>query len=182
MRVSKWVYAFLAVFVVIVVSSIVTSRKEFVSVSERYRNDEYGFSILYPGSWEVRQDWQDTVVAFISPKEGSSDTLRECVNVVVVDVEEGTVLDDYLVEEYYQELGQVGTDLEVLETSAVQVNGLDARRVVLNLRLEGHLFRYLLYVLLRGERVYVITCGSRTLAYARYEDVFERICQSIEID
>lgn len=178
----KAIYVILGVFAVALVASIVTSRNVIVSVSGHYRDDELGFSIRYPESWEKRIDFQGTVVAFVSPQERSSDRFREIVNVVMTEVEEGTVLDDRLLEEFYAEIESHGTDFQVLETQALQINSVDARRIICRLRVQGHLFQYLLYVLLKQDRVYVITCTSRKLNFDRYEGVFDKICRSIQID
>ncbi len=179
---NKTIYVILGVFAVVLVASIVTSRKVIVSVSGHYRDDELGFSIRYPESWEKRIGFQGTSVAFVSPKERSSDRFQESVNVVMTEVEEGTVLNDQLLQEFYAEIESQGTGFQVLETQALQLNGVDARRITCRFRVGGHLFQYLLYILLKDDRVYVITCVSRTLDFDRYEGVFDRMCRSIQID
>jgi len=49
---NRRIYAILGVFALALAASIITSRRVLVSVSGHYRDDELGFSIRYPESWD----------------------------------------------------------------------------------------------------------------------------------
>ena len=180
-RSNKWAWGFIAVFLAILAVSIATFQRPYVRVTEEYRDDEYGFSIFYPESWEVRHDVGEAVVAFLSPREEPSDETREGAMVVVIDVEEDTVLDDSVMQELYDGMQELGTDFGILESGRVRINGLDARRVVCTLRQDPRVSQYLIYVFAKGERLYLVTSVAHPMSYDRYEAVFEKISYSMEI-
>lgn len=62
---------------------------------QTYTNAEYAFSIAYPTAWKASEGQSGSIVAFLTPLTGASDTFRENLNVVEENVPAGTTLAQY---------------------------------------------------------------------------------------
>ncbi|MBI2579394.1 MAG: hypothetical protein HYW27_00650 [Candidatus Aenigmarchaeota archaeon] len=72
----------------VVFSGGCTSQKSALPYSKylAYENPSYGISMNYPSDWNVNEEAESIVVAFMSPSEDKNDRYRENVNVVMNDL------------------------------------------------------------------------------------------------
>lgn len=157
------------------------------NVSKPYHNDEFGFSILYPESWEATTKIpnfnEDFVVAFLSD---GRDFVRENAIIGAYSAEPDESLDDFMdsLLEGENEIG--GGSLQILDQGRRDINGRDARWCVCGLTIsEGRRrvkVQFLTYVFRRESDLFEITCTTRKSDFDAKRDVFEKICQSFTLE
>lgn len=217
----KIAFVVIGLFVLALVSSIVTSRRVIVGLGEEYIDTEHGFSIRHPKVWAVKPGLEGSAVVIISPREHASDMFQEIVAVNVGKLEPGRTLDELVEEKFYKiERPDPGVVLEdfaqkqgesfgtidpalldkvaqdeayselmakwmartVLVDEPADLGLMDARRIVCKARSGGHVFQYLHYYVVKGDRYFVLSCVTETLYYEKYEGVFEKMCRSFHVD
>jgi hypothetical protein len=178
---NKATISILAVFVIVVVMSIITTQRSMVSASQPYSDGDLGFSLRHPPSWEPNFDVEGLDVAFVSSQEDSSDTFREYVSVTVDAFEEGQGLDE-VVDVLYAGLAEDAVDSRELERSPANLSGLDAIRIVARFRINGRLVQNLMYFVVDDDRLFVVNCCARKNTFDYWEGLFEEMSHSLKID
>lgn len=78
-----------------VLASVVLVVYSSVTAYKTYEEEPYQISLRYPANWEVKTDPITKDITFTSPKESSTDSVREFLSVTVEPVELGVSLEDY---------------------------------------------------------------------------------------
>ncbi len=138
------------------------------------------YTLTCPDSWEKKTDYMGTDVIYLSPLEDSNDEFRENVNVIVEKLPSNMGLNQY-VDISLKNAGKMLTDYRNLENSAVQLNGLDAQRIVSIYRMGDMRICALSYVIVKGRKAYTITCTALDSTYEKYKQQFEDICGTMKV-
>ena len=147
-----------------------------------FRDDAEGFSLRIPNDWELVQPAPaGTVMAALAPLEGSSDTFRENVNVIVEAVPAGYSEQDYvkassqtlLKTADYVQLGKGTwkcsghTGVWIEYTAKFVTQGMSHNR---------------LYIVATPDRGYNLTFSSLDESYPHWESQFRQIAGTFELN
>lgn len=145
-----------------------------------FESDKDGFSMDFPGTWQTRENFMSTSVIGLSPLESANDTFAENVNVVVEELSQNVPLTTYT-KASGQNLAKFLNQYKLLENKTVQLNGHDAQRLVYEHTQGQFKLRALVYLVVEGDRGYVLTCTAERASYAKYQGQFEKICQTFAV-
>ena len=140
----------------------------------RYYKKQEGFSIRFPAEWEQKENVMGTVVIALSPAQGADDAFRENVNVTVETLQSPMDLEKYLELSManLKDLLSAGQEPEVSDTT---LGGEKAKRVVYQTTMGQINVKEMLYLAVKGNRSYAITCSATPDSFDAYKAQFERI-------
>lgn len=166
----KTIFTFLSLVVF-----IVSCTKE-----PNYHNTDFNISLNKPEKWEITADSINNILHIISPLE-EEDEFQEMINVVKGKTL-GLSLDDFFeknlkaVEGMFEELNQ--TQSPTLTT----INGRTFKKVKYNYVFQGYPLTADLFVTLTEDASYVINCSALQNTYDNFQEKFESVINSIEIN
>jgi len=139
------------------------------------------FTFEVPAGWETARDVGPMRAIALSPLEGTTDTFRENVNVVLASVPDGMALDTYAQQDLRQ-TRQMLPSMEVLEVGAGSIGELPAHRRVYEHDYNGRRLRAVQYMVLHEERAYILTGTALASTFDEYEEIFEQVIRSFVPD
>ena len=144
-----------------------------------FRNDELGYALEYPAEWTVSQDeFGADAFGFEPPAEGSS--FANNISVVVQDAP-GDVTLDQVESQTLQQLPAAITDFELVESSREQLAGEEALRLDYTGRQGENDIRFVQYLLLPGERTYVLTLAATQAGFDAVQPAAQQVFDSFEL-
>jgi hypothetical protein len=148
---------------------------------QKYNNQEYGFSILLPGSWEKEEGVLKSVVMAMAPvKDKRAHKVRPNLNVFVTQLPEDVGL-DVIFELNKEELAKSGTAMINQAEGEIYAGSLAGKW----LSFEGFMRNYQLRIIsalwVKGRRVYTVTCTSLAEESSQYEPVFRKVLRSLRV-
>jgi len=149
--------------------------------SGRYYKKAEGFSIRFPAEWEQKENVMGTVVIAVSPAEGADDPFRENVNVVVETLPATMDLEEYfkLNMANMEKMFTTGQQPEVSDTT---FGGEKAKRVVYQTTMGQIGVKGTLYVAVKGNRGYALTCSATPDSFDAYKARFEEIAGTFRFE
>lgn len=148
--------------------------------AEAYVNDEEGFSIDFPASWQSRENTMGMVVIGLAPLEDAKDQFSENVNVVTETLPGPMSLADYT-DLSIQGLKQQLTKVKVYERKTVQLGDRPATRIVYSHEYGGVPIKAVVYCVLTDARAYVVTCTAENGKYGKYVKQFDAIAGTFAV-
>jgi len=143
-------------------------------------NRDQGFSVRFPGDWELREGELGLAVIGLSPLEGPSDEFRE--NLSVASSEMTKPLDaDGIMDANIPSMMKMVTDFNPSERGYADVGGKRAAKLEYTQRQGQFRLSVTLYALAGGDRAYLIHCTSETSAMSRFNDKFDKIVSSFKV-
>lgn len=154
--------------------------KQYRTIS--YENSRYGFSLKYPAAWSFSENLAGAAAVFFSPKETALDTFQESVNVVVQDISQHPrTLADYTQTAIMQMQAVFGTNLEILDSSPVTIDGREGHQFgFLGKGPQGNV-QYLCRWTIIGTNAYQITYTATESGYPKFVKQAERMMKSFKI-
>jgi len=147
----------------------------------RYYKKQEGFSIRFPAEWEQKENVMGTVVIALSPAEGADDPFRENVNVVVEALPSPMTLDEYFNLSRVN-LGKLLTEARQPEIADARIGGEAAKRVVYQTTMGQIGVKGMLYVAVKGNRGYALTCSATPDSFDAYKARFEKIAGTFRFE
>ena len=146
----------------------------------RYHNE--GFSILFPPEWELREDVPGMVALGISPQEGPGDRFLENCGLAVEGIDREVDLETYRASALaYLQRSAPGFVLLHREDTFTYT-GIPAKKIVYEQESGELALRMLVYLVVAGDRAFIITCGTGQQAFENHQRQFERIAKSFQIE
>ena len=147
----------------------------------RYYKKQEGFSIRFPEDWEQKENVMGTVVIALSPAQGADDAFRENVNVTVEALPSSMDLEKYL-ELSMANLKNLLSAGQVPEVSDTTLSGEKAKRVVYQTTMGQTGVKGTLYVAVKGNRGYALTCSAAPDSFDAYKASFEEIAGTFRFE
>ncbi len=148
---------------------------------DRYYNDREGFSIKFPTAWEKQEGVLAIKVIAKAPQNGATNQFREDVNVAV-----DRLLKAMTIEEYFQQsvtnMKKVLTEFQDLEKGQGFIDDYDAKWMVYTHKMGASTFKVLVYMIVKDNRGYVITCTALPDRFYTFRSEFEDIAQSFQFE
>lgn len=148
---------------------------------ERYYSRDYRFSISFPSDWELAVDADPSSLGGISPLEGPQDSFRENVLVGSFDLGSKMTLLEYF-NGNLDYLKQKITDLNVISTENIKLDGNDAISVTYTSTIEGRHYKTMQVFLIKDTRGYIITTMGDANSYDKYTTKFAEIVKSFHFE
>lgn len=148
---------------------------------KRIRDRAKGFSIEFPGDWEVRENLKGTTLIAFSPVDGEKDAFRENVNVLVEALEAPVGIDAYA-KAQVEELARTVEGFAEPTVEEIRVGDIAARRLRYTQKLAERELTAMAYLLVKDRRGYIVTAAGDAPAFATHEPAFKRICESLRLE
>lgn len=146
----------------------------------RYHNK--GFSILFPGDWTLREDVPGMVALGISPRQGPDDRFLENCGLAVEGIEPGVDLATYRASALAHLQRSAPGFLLLHQEDTFTYSGIPAKKIVHEQESGDLTLRMLVYLAVKGNRAYIVTCGTGQPAFGDHQRQFERIAKSFQIE
>lgn len=154
--------------------------KRYLSLN--YENGQYGFALKYPAAWSFAENQGGAAAVFYSPKETALDIFQENVNIVVQDISRNPMsLDKYTETAITQMQAVFGTNLEILDSSAIFIGNRPAHQFIFIGKGPDGDLQYQCRWTLVGTTAYQITYTAIASGYQRHLAEAERIMGSFRI-
>ncbi len=170
---------FIAIILALLLFASSCSGNEPPAASETfltYENADYKIKIDYPSDWAKTED-TEAVIAFLSPKSGSSDDFRENINLVMNDLSGQELTLDSYSQVVLEQLKYAFTDMEVLESGYTTLSKNPAYKVVYT---KSNL-KVMQVWAIRNDISYILTYTAREDTYSNYLSSIQKMIDSFAI-
>lgn len=148
--------------------------------NEKWSDPATGFHVEIPGAWQARYGQDDVLATFTAPPE--SRTVPTTQRVMVVTEEAGATALEAAINKQIDDRKQKSSATMATPIQKLQVSGIDARSVDLDLGKDAGRLRIRLLVLNRGDTRFLITFEATDSIFGRNSGVYDEIIQSIRFD
>lgn len=148
---------------------------------DRYYNDREGFSMKFPAAWEKNEGVGGRIVMAQVPKDGSTDQFRENVNVIVERLPKAMTLDEYF-QQSVTNMKKILNEFQDQEKGQGFIDDYDAKWMVYTHRMGASTLKVLVYMIVKDNRGYVITCTALPDRFYTFRSQFEDIAQSFQFE
>ena len=151
-----------------------------------YSNAKWGFSIKFAEDWMVVEGDEEEAeggmgVVGVAPPEDVNDEFTEMAGVFVTDeVPEGMSLEMFF-QFTMRGLKESSPNFKQLEDGEATINGREARWAVFSMRQSSTNIKTLVYILLNGQRGYMIVCMDESTQFPSHRSELEEIANSLRI-
>lgn len=151
-----------------------------------YKNKNEGLSLQYPADWSIKENPSaGVIVAFGSPKESSSDTFVDNVNVLISDLSSKPEMTLDEVSNLWQK--QTEEDLaagafKLSEIKPATLAGQDAKQLVFTYSLQGKDIKGMVVIALKDKKVYIVTYTAEKGSFDKFEDAANTIISSLQVN
>jgi len=153
-----------------------------------YHDKVNGFTIMPPPGWVTSQA-DETQVFFNSPPDGDDDPFSENINIIITpipDDEEAELPTDEAVirDDLAEILAALSADVEdaaVPEADDVEINGVEAIRIVFSFTMQGTAVKSVQYVLIHDGTLFTITGTALPDTYDTYIAAIDAAVNSMKV-
>ncbi len=147
-----------------------------------YENARVGVKVDYPRNWTIEEDIAPglATVAFLSPREGISDTFLENVSITVETLPQPVTLGEYT-ETAINTLRQDITNFTIIESVSTTLGDNPAYELISTGEVEGVGMKWMQIWTIKGNKAYVFTYSALSYTYSRFQQVVEDMADSFEI-
>lgn len=148
---------------------------------EIYQNQDFGFKIAYPFSWQEAENIGSDIanVIFVSPLESNDDKFNERLAVRVSHVHSSTTLGTF--SDTYISNIRNNPNSEVISTTESTISGSPAEKLIYTLRQGEKQFGILEQWTIKNSKVYQISFYGELEKYQTYLPNVEELINSFEI-
>ncbi len=145
--------------------------------------DEARFTMLVPDEWKARRNPLDSPYELIAPAtDDDNDNYTENIHVGVIN-STGLSLKQVFEQQFNVEaLQQTIPGFEVIQVEDARIGLFSAKRVVYKNHLPSGRFQMLTYLVVAGNRAYLLTATAEADRFAQYLPIFERVCHSFRVE
>ena len=163
---------------ILIQMTILLSTFSFAQEKE-YTNKEDGFAINYYPNWEVVEKKYNTLSLF-APPEGPNDKQAETLGIDIQDSQ------DMSLDEYFESFVTYGgleelNSYKKLDEGDKEINGLKSKWFECQYKDRGILVTNLIYLIAKGDRIFMLTGFSSTGKYPKYKDSFLSMIKSFRV-
>ena len=144
-----------------------------------------GFSIRYPGNWEVREnlDFQGFKIPLIllEPLQGAADNFQENVNVIIEKTSRPYSTDEYL-KASMENMKKSLNSFNALNSAAVQSSGMTGKYLVYTHKVDQvpGLTKVIVFFYIKGTKAFDITCSSTEKEFDSHLKLFMEMGKSFQ--
>jgi hypothetical protein len=148
---------------------------------EKYNNQDYGFSILLPSSWEKQEGALKSVIMVMAPvKNKRAHKVPANMNVFVTELPENLEL-GVVFELNKEELIKSKTMMNNLTEGEIYAGGLPGKWLSFEGQMRDAQLKITSAIWMKDRRVYTITCSSLLEEFPHYEPIFKKVLRSLRV-
>ena len=154
------------------------------SATPSYHNATWGFSIEFPEDWMVaegEEQEEGTAVMAMAPPEDGNDEYPELCLVMAVELDPGLTLETFF-QLMLTSMEEDPSGVQQLETGDANVNGQDAKWLLVAITESGTEVNSLIYLLAADQLGYMIMCVSEAAQFPSHRSELEGIAESFRLD
>lgn len=149
--------------------------------TERYYNDELSISVISPEDWEIKENYQNIPVFFLSPLDDEGDLFQENINMV------SEVAPGYSLQDYYEAnltgINQYLNDFKIIkEPVDVTINDHEFKKMVYQHSSQGYTFKVLIFFAVKNGKGYVVNCTASTDSFDDYYNDFNDFMETFKFE
>ena len=153
-------------------------------IVQKYINMRDGFTIEVPRGWQIeeREKGPSPFIAF-RPREKKGEIVFERVDIVVEEITDLSL--DSFCQDYIKRLGNLLEGFTLVGEGETKIGNLPARwffytdtEKFITLKVKAKVKQY---IVVEGNRAYLINCRAPADTYADYEEIFNKIVNSFQI-
>ncbi len=147
---------------------------------QRYNNQEYKFSILFPRFWEIEEGTLNTVVMARAPLKNKQAQFRDNINVVVTEPPQEIKLSTFF-ELNKDMLTSKVAALDNLLDGDIYAGFLPGKWLSFEGRMGDLKLKIISAVWIKGKRIYTVTCASEAKDFSKNEQLFNTVLRSLRV-
>jgi len=148
---------------------------------QKYNNQEYGFSVLLPSSWEKEEGALKAVIMAMAPvKNKRIHKIPANMNVFVTELPEEVKL-EVIFELNKEELSKTGAVMNNPEEGEIYAGLLAGRWLSFEGQMRNSRLKIISAIWVKGRRIYTITCSSLLEEFAQYQPLFNKTLRSLRV-
>jgi hypothetical protein len=155
-------------------------KSELSGTVNTHKDDSNRFTIVYPRSWKTQAGSGRVAVFITSPPTEPDDSFAESIYVGVSKMPPTVFVDKFFLMGAIQARREKSKDFELIDSSLVELNGVNASRISYRHRVDQKVIRSMTYSLIKNERLYLIECTALENSFDEYEAAFEKACNSFQ--
>lgn len=160
--------------------------EESESQLKNYSNKNEGLTLQYPGDWSIKENpAAGVIVAFGSPKENSSDTFVDNVNLSVSDLSSKPDMTLDQVADLWQKQTEEDLATSTFKLSEIKPDtlaGQDAKRLVFTYSLQEKDIKGLVVIALKDKKAYIVTYTAEKASYDKFVNAANTIVSSLQVN
>lgn len=149
--------------------------------STEFVSKQGGYSIQFPLGWELREGFMGTDVVALAPVIDLQELFRVNINIIYSKLEVSATRDEYY-DLNLKVLNQQLEDFDLESNKDVKLDGVDAKEFIFTHTLGIVNAKVLQYLVLNGDKAYVITFTADPNQFKNYKDVFDQIAASFKFE
>jgi hypothetical protein len=140
------------------------------------------FALTFPDGWKLRENYRDMPLVAVAPA-GDADAFPVNLNVRLVGNPDGASLDEFYRNHFDEDIARaVHENFERIDVSDRQVGSHPAKRVVYTHRIAPDDLKSVAWLVLAGQRGYIITGNAALAQFNEYEPIFDQVATSLAAD
>jgi len=144
---------------------------------------ENGYSIQYPGNWDLNKPEQLTPSFFLfSPLSTTQDKFKENVNLMIQDLSNQDLNMDKFVRISEEQIKTMITDGEILESKRMNQNSINFHRVIFTGRQGLFNLKYEQYYIIEKEKAFILTLTCEATEFEKFRKTGEKIMSSFRFE
>ncbi|MFH1286701.1 MAG: DcrB-related protein [Candidatus Magasanikbacteria bacterium] len=150
--------------------------------SGTYTNSQFNFSITPPESWEKKEGFFGSIVAFFSPLSSEADDFSENVNAVVGNLEGVKITLSEYADLNIKQLEAAIEGFSLTKKEQIKVGNLDAMETAYSGTMQGESLSWTQWYIIDGSNAFVITYTGRGDDYEAFLKEGKGIVQTFIIN
>jgi len=144
--------------------------------------DENGYSIQYPGDWDLNKSGQmGTSFILLSKQSSAEDQFRENVNLLIQDLTGMNIDLNKYVEISEGQIKTMVTNGNLLESKRLNANGTEFQRVIYSGDQGVYKLKFEQYYWIKNTKAYVLTLTGEISQFDIYKETGEKILNSFRM-
>lgn len=178
-RIGKLLCLSVGVIILLLIGDVLNAE-----VVQKYSDMKDRFSIEVPQGWQIeeREDEANPFIAF-RPREKKDEIVFQRVDIVVEEIPDLSL--DSFYQDHIKRLDNLLECFALVGEGETRIGNLPARWLLytdtekfITLKVKARVKQY---IVVEGDRAYLINCRATADTYADYEDIFNKIVNSFQI-
>lgn len=147
-----------------------------------YQNESSGISVEYPENWSIKENpAAGIVVAFGSPKESSSDTFVDNINISTSDISSQPNLTLAKLADSWLKQTESAPSFNLLDRKTTSMAGEEAEQLIYSFAKDGIDVKGMVVITMKNKKAYIVTYTAEAVSYDKFVDVANTISTSLQI-
>jgi len=145
-----------------------------------FENKDFGVWLEYPSNWEKKENYMNSLVTLLAPRDGESDGFSENLNLITRPVLDNATVGQYAASVENELKGAYGAG-SVVESGVTVVSGIPSRKIIFASPFGNFSLQTLMVVSLKNDTAYVFTYTAEKTAYQKFLPAMQGVFDSVRL-